>query len=178
MAIDEHALNGLFRQLTEWCRAWRVPQLPARLHIEFGHRLRTSLGRCHVRKGIIRLNGFLLLPQNRVLLRETLCHEAAHAAVYILHGPGARAHGPEWKALMKAAGMQPRATIPARLIAGFPRPSAATRPLYEYHCAVCGLIHRARVRRSRYRCRACLRAGRSGLLTIRRAGPAHPGKEV
>jgi predicted SprT family Zn-dependent metalloprotease len=65
-----------------------------------------SLGRCALRTGDIRLNARLLDGPEAALL-EVACHEAAHAASYILHGPKARPHGREWKALMRAAGYQP-----------------------------------------------------------------------
>ena len=95
--------------LTEWARVWNLPALPESVRVEFSPRIRRSLGRCHSRKGIIRLNPALLSvgpdgkDDHEALLREVLCHEAAHVAAYLLHG-AVRPHGPEWGGLMRAAG--------------------------------------------------------------------------
>jgi pimeloyl-ACP methyl ester carboxylesterase len=94
--------------LTVWGAVWGVPDLPARVHISFSRRLTRSLGRCTLRTGSIRLNPELLHAGPGVL-REVVCHEAAHAAAWILHGGAARAHGREWKELMRRAGYEPRA---------------------------------------------------------------------
>lgn len=92
-----------------WCTLWQVPELPGTLDIRFSGQLRTSLGRCHPVTGRIRLHDALKSGHDE-LLREVLCHEAAHAAVFAIHRRRLRPHGREWRALMKAAGFVPRAT--------------------------------------------------------------------
>jgi hypothetical protein len=92
--------------IESWGTTWSVPDLAARTRVSFSGRLSRSLGRCALRTGDIRLNANLLDGPEAALL-EVTCHEAAHAAVFILHGAAARPHGREWKALMRAAGYQP-----------------------------------------------------------------------
>jgi SprT protein len=167
------ALEGVYERLKDWARVWRLPRLPRQIRIEFSHRLRSALGRCHARQGLIRLNGILLLPENRQLLIETLCHEAAHVAAHQLHGARIKPHGAEWRALHRAAGLEPRATIPAHGVFGL-KPGKRRGVVFEYHCPVCEVVSRARVRNSRYRCRACLKAGRPGVLTVVRRDPGDP----
>jgi hypothetical protein len=97
--------------ISHWSSLWRIPDLPGRVHITFSPRLRASLGRCSTRTGSIRLNPGLLRADPEVL-REVVCHEAAHVAAWLLHGRRARPHGREWKDLMRAAGYEPRARWP------------------------------------------------------------------
>jgi predicted SprT family Zn-dependent metalloprotease len=49
-----------------------------------------------------------------VVLREVLCHELAHFAVWYVHGRSARRHGLEWRELMELAGYTPRLAIISR----------------------------------------------------------------
>lgn len=101
--------------LANWAAIWGVPDLPSRVRIVFSQRLRRALGRCSPRTGSIRLNPGLLDAAPEAL-REVVCHEAAHAAVWLLHGRSARPHGREWKDLMRRAGYEPR----VRWAAGHP----------------------------------------------------------
>jgi len=92
--------------IASWGRTWSVPDLGQRTTVVFSGRMSRSLGRCALRTGDIRLSAALLDGPEAALL-EVACHEAAHAAAFILHGPKARPHGREWKALVRAAGYQP-----------------------------------------------------------------------
>jgi len=97
--------------IRDWSSLWHTPDLPSQVHITFSPRLRASLGRCSPRTGSIRLNPGLL-EADPAILREVVCHEAAHVAAWLLHGRRARPHGREWKDLMRAAGYEPRARWP------------------------------------------------------------------
>jgi predicted SprT family Zn-dependent metalloprotease len=108
------------------------------------------------------------MRQNRQVLFETLCHEAAHIAAYYLYGARAKPHGPEWQSLLKLAGLEPRTAINAGDAIGLNEPSHRAGILYQYHCPTCGMLHRARFRTSMLRCRGCVDAGRSGVLTVTR----------
>jgi predicted SprT family Zn-dependent metalloprotease len=163
-------IEALDAALDGWGRVWRVPELRRMVRYEFSGRLRGSLGRCHQGTGRVRLNEALLAPDNRNLLFETLCHEAAHVAVWRLYGPRTKPHGPEWRRLVALAGYTSRATIPAGEVNGLKPSSRRVRQLYEYRCPVCEMVHMARRKNSRWRCRVCLNAGRSGHLTIKRIG--------
>ena len=59
---------------------------------------------------VVRLSAELAAAPVAVLL-EVLCHEIAHLAVRDLHGR-CQPHGPEWAALVRAAGFKPRRRIP------------------------------------------------------------------
>ena len=83
----------------QWAQLWGLPELPAVVSVQFSRRLRTSLGRCSPRRGIIRLH-HALQDAPEELFDEVLCHELAHLAAFRLHGPNIRPHGPEWKRLV------------------------------------------------------------------------------
>ena len=154
-------------QLTSWACQWGVPGLERRIRVSWSHRMTRSLGRCVPSTGVIRLDSRLAGGPPE-LLEQVLCHEAAHAAAFELHGPGIRAHGPEWKSLMRLAGHPPRASI---LLAGrLPRRlrRAAPRQRFLHRCPVCGAQRVASYRESRWRCARCLGRGLEGRLVIRR----------
>jgi SprT protein len=152
--------------IARWAVLWRVPGLEQRLTVSFSPRLRRSLGRCVPAKRIVRLN-VRLLHATAALLEEVLCHEVAHVAVHELHVTRCRPHGPEWAALMRAAGFEPR--VRARLshdAQSVVRPARADRPLYEHRCPVCQAVRMARRPVPQWRCAACLAARLDGRLLI------------
>ncbi|MFO0691758.1 MAG: hypothetical protein U0900_23890 [Myxococcota bacterium] len=133
------------------------------------------------------------------LLDEVLCHEAAHAAVHLsvgrvggAGGVGAgsglrgglravlgigrgrrerpRPHGPEWRAFMIAAGLEPRVRIPEALMPADVRARMAAAKRWEHRCLGCDATRMARARMTRWRCRRCVEAGGSGRLGIRWVG--------
>jgi hypothetical protein len=101
--------------IASWGKAWSVPDLAERTTVVFSGRMSRSLGRCALRTGDIRLNAALLDGPEAALL-EVACHEAAHAAAFVLHGAKARPHGREWKSLMRAAGYQPVVRWPEHMV--------------------------------------------------------------
>lgn len=64
-------------------------------------------GRAHARKNLIRFNPILLCENVEEFLRQTVPHEVAHLVNRELHGWFVRPHGPEWKSIMRAFGLQP-----------------------------------------------------------------------
>ncbi|MGH0038277.1 MAG: SprT family zinc-dependent metalloprotease [Myxococcota bacterium] len=160
--------------LERWTTLWSCPELAAALTVRFTTRLRTSLGRCHAQRGELRLAAYLL-EAPRPLLLEVLCHEAAHAAVFALHGAGPRPHGsgprphgPEWKGLMGAAGLVPRVRIPASELAALPAPAQRARVVWDHRCPLGHARRLAGRPMRRWRCVACRNAGLSGVLVIER----------
>jgi SprT protein len=151
--------------LEEWAAAWRVPSLPSTVRIEFSRRLRHALGKCTLRSGSIRLNAGLLGAAPEVI-REVVCHEAAHAAAWMLHGESARPHGPEWKDLMRRAGYEPRVRWPAAAVPESVRRLDRAAILYVHACPDCRAYRLARRRFSAWRCARCRTAGREGRLEI------------
>jgi len=157
--------NDLYAMITVWSRVWNVPHLERRVRIEFSQRFTSSIGRYDLRRNTIRLATWLL-EHDPALLREVLCHEAAHAAAYEAHGRRCRPHGEEWKRLMRAAGFEPRVRLPERELpvtrTGRKRSPAA----WIHRCPVCNEERATRRRMPGWRCMRCWEAGRSGELEI------------
>lgn len=99
--------------LHRWCCLWNVESLVSEMSVTISRRMTSSLGRASFRRKSIGLQHTLLDPTATQLLREVLCHEAAHLAAYQLHGMKIRPHGSQWRELLTAAGYPPRATIAA-----------------------------------------------------------------
>lgn len=155
-----------------WLELWNTPELAARTTIEWSPRMTRSLGRCYPERRLIRLAAFLN-EADSALLEEVLCHELAHLAAHELHRADnrgrIRSHGSEWKALMRAAGYEPRVRMPAPPNAPKPqrrRPRRRRRYLYLHRCPRCRAARTAKRSVPRWRCAACLTAGLDGILDI------------
>lgn len=97
--------------------------LPEEVPIRMSNRMRRRLG--HMRPGTgpeglrvvveIALNHRLLSPGNEPLLLDTLLHEMAHAADWLVDGRAG--HGATWRAWARRAGCQPTActTLPFKI---------------------------------------------------------------
>jgi len=151
--------------MAAWAGIWGLPDLADTITIEFSPRIRRSLGRCDPRRGIIRLNP-ALRDGAKDLLLSTLCHEAAHAAAYRIHGARIRPHGREWASLMTAAGFKPRARMRTDQLPDVLRRRAEPKTLYLHRCGVCQAQRTARRPFRRWACRRCVDAGLSGRLEI------------
>jgi predicted SprT family Zn-dependent metalloprotease len=164
--LTDPALNSHGAQwITEWASAWSVLDLPSMVRIAFSPRLTRALGRCTPETGSIRLNR-RLSEANREVLREVLCHEVAHVAVWHTHGRSARPHGPEWRKLMALAGYEPRVKwvrMPGSVSDRRPRREFT---VYEHVCPVCGASWTAKRPVSVWRCGACVDAGLEGRLAV------------
>lgn len=84
--------------------------------------------------------------------------------------PRVRPHGPEWRAFMEAAGYTPRVRIPESEMPPELRAERASSRRWEHRCPVCQATRMARTRVTRWRCKRCVEAGRSGRLVIGRVG--------
>jgi predicted SprT family Zn-dependent metalloprotease len=163
--------DQLHDAIVGWESAWNVPGLSGLTRITFSPRLQRALGRCVPSTGRVTLTT-RLRRGSRDRLLETLCHEVAHVAAYMLHGNTTRPHGPEWAALFRAAGFDPGTH--ARRRRGTPK--ALNRPVRDkpprftvvHSCPVCHSRRYARRRMSTWRCRSCVDAGLSGELTAAR----------
>jgi predicted SprT family Zn-dependent metalloprotease len=126
---DEEDLEARARELFT---LWGVVDRLAHIEVLWNGRLRTTAGRAHLRTIQIHLNPRLLarVPDR---IDEVLTHEAAHLAVALIHGLDARHHGPEWAALMAAAGHEAKRTHDFP-VAGLLR----TRSYFLHYCAACG----------------------------------------
>jgi predicted SprT family Zn-dependent metalloprotease len=151
-----------------WLELWGTPELAAQATIEFSARMTRSLGRCYPDRRLIRIAAFVG-EGDRGLLDEVLCHELAHLAARERHGERIRPHGPEWKALMRAAGFNPRARLPAPPNAPKrkpPRRRRRRRYWYLHRCPRCQLARAGKRVERRWRCAACFTAGLEGILDV------------
>jgi hypothetical protein len=160
-----------------WTEAWGLPGLERTVALVESPRLRVALARCDVKRRQIRVHPELS-RQPAALRAAVLCHELAHIAAHQLHGAAIRPHGSEWRALMVTAGFPPTTHLgltpgpaPAPVAAGpAPAPVAAgpapARMRYRHRCPVCQMVRWARRPVPRWRCRACVEAGLSGLLLV------------
>src|SRR5215470_20438026 len=125
-ATLEADVQGLLRVCAD---RWGLQGLEQRVRIEWSHRFRRSLGRVHLERRVVRLSAELAVAPITVLL-EVLCHEVAHLAARDLHGHCCQPHGPEWVALVRAAGFEPRRRIPWSAPSPPARRAAARRRQY------------------------------------------------
>lgn len=169
--------DDLVTSIVLWTRRWRARGLANRLVIEYSSRLRQSLARSLPSRHVIRLNPVLQRPQNVPLLPEVLCHEAAHVAVFELHGPRCRPHGPEWSRLVTMAGFTPtsRLAIDAEPRKKDAPSSPASR--YVHRCPVCQMVRYARRPVPAWRCADCVAAGLDGHLLITRHPATKGGRQ-
>lgn len=166
------------QEIDRWGAVWGVAELSAHVRVEFSSRLRRSLGRAEPRRGVVRLAA-ALESAAPALLAEVLCHELAHVAVHLVHRRRVRPHGPEWAALMRTAGFEPRVRFDAR---DLPpelalRHAAARRRaarVFLHTCPVCAANRLARRPVHGWRCAVCLGAGRDGRLLVTRVDESVP----
>jgi SprT protein len=170
MRSNALSLNDqLHDAIVGWESIWQTPGLARLTRVMFSPRLERSLGRCVPATGRVTLTT-RLRGGSRERLLETLCHEVAHVAAYILHGGTARPHGPEWAALVRAAGFDPGTHARRRRGAAKPTTKRRLRDrpwrfTVVHTCPVCHSRRYARRVMSAWRCRTCVEAGLSGELT-------------
>lgn len=189
--LDSRHLESLHARLAAWATLWETPLLAKSIGLRTSTRLRRALGTYSPARSQITLASWLLDDGTgespHPLLHEVLCHEAAHAAVHLSVAeprPGLRGglravlglgrgrrtrprpHGPEWRAFMIAAGLEPRVRIPEVLMPETVRAQMASGKRWEHRCLACQAVRMARARMTRWRCRRCVEAGGSGTLGI------------
>ncbi len=148
-------------------RAWGLPGLARDVRVEYSRRLRRSLALCYEDRLLIRLHIALARPANVELLREIVCHEAAHIAAGRLHGRRVSPHGSEWAALVDRMGYLPRLDFrtPAERRG---RDGRRLPPVvFEHACESCRIVRVSSTPDRRWRCARCITLGRSGRLSIR-----------
>lgn len=143
--------------------AWKQPHV-AKLRLLTNKRLRSTLARYVGSSGVIELNP-AVLARTRKVQKEIVCHEAAHAVVWRRYGKTSRPHGEEWRALIVAAGFEPRATLVRCGEQGRRRRSVLE---FSHICPTCHFTRRAKRRMTRWRCPECRSIGLEGVLRIER----------
>ena len=156
--------NKIQAKSYEYFSLWGCSDLASSVAIEFSGRLKSSLGRTRVDLHKVSLNP-LLSSANEQLLDEVLCHELAHIAIYERFGASVKPHGPEWTALVRQAGFEPR----LRLSVTNAELPTATRK-FEHLCPVCQTVRYAKRSMTHWRCESCVDAGLEGKLLIRSVG--------
>lgn len=166
-AMDPSRIRELRDSVGQWGRLWGVPRLDSEVSLRTSSRFRRSLGSYRASRAEITLAAWLVDGPTQ-LLDEVLCHEAAHAAVHLVHGNAVRPHGPEWKGLMARASMPARLRIPASELPDSRRSALSRVRIWEHRCPVCQATRFGKTRVTRWRCRTCRGSGLSGELLIER----------
>jgi predicted SprT family Zn-dependent metalloprotease len=158
--------NTLLKKALEWVSLWGVPELLEGMSVERNGRLRATVARWVEEKKCVELGPrFFRLNKHQ---SNVLCHELAHAAAVKLHGKGVSPHGPEWCALIRAAGYAPSSKLRT---AGHMTGISGTKKLslqYEHRCLVCHSVRYAKRRMISWKCVECVGSGLPGQLEIRR----------
>jgi len=156
--------NKIQAKSDEYFSLWGCSDLASSVAIQFSGRLKSSLGRTRVDLHKVSLNP-LLSSANEQLLDEVLCHELAHIAIYERFGASVKPHGPEWTALVRQAGFEPRLR---HSITKAELPTATRK--FEHLCPVCQTVRYAKRSMTQWRCESCVDAGLEGKLLIRSVG--------
>ena len=155
----------LQEQSARYYALWGRQELAHQVDIRFSQRLRSTLGRTRVETRQVRLNPILATDFQK-LFKEVLCHELAHIVVYERYGNTVKPHGPEWAALVRQGGFEPRLRVS---IEG-EKPPIYNKRRFEHLCPVCQTVRYAKRPMTRWRCKSCIEAGLEGQLLIRSLG--------
>ena len=164
---DLDQTQQLRNSVDQWGRLWGVPHLGEDISLRTSSRFQRSLGSYRATRAEITLAAWLV-DGPAGLLREVLCHEAAHAAVHFVHGKQARPHGKEWRGFMEQADLPARVRIPISELPESKRTVLTKSRVWEHRCPVCQATRFARTRVTRWRCSRCRDEGRSGELLVER----------
>jgi predicted SprT family Zn-dependent metalloprotease len=148
----------------DWLTLLEVPELHSQITIELSSRMTRSLGRCYPARRLIRLAEGLL--KKRDIFEEALCHELAHIVAFEQNGRIRRPHGPEWKALMRKAGFEPRTRLRWDGAPPTKRRKRRRRYIYLHVCPVCHAERTAGRAVRQWRCGACVEVGLDGKLEL------------
>jgi SprT protein len=155
--------EALQQRAANWVRLWNVPFLLQRICILENSLLRTTIARWQESQQCLELGPQFFRLKRRQ--NEILCHELAHAAALQIHGQGISPHGPEWHALIEAAGCSPSSVLK---ISSASKSSLKTKSpcWYEHRCPICHAVRYARRRVGQWRCVDCCQQGLPGFLEI------------
>jgi predicted SprT family Zn-dependent metalloprotease len=150
-------------QARVYLKLWKLPKLANLINISYSARLTKSLGRARVDSRNINLN-CKLISTDEALVKEVLCHELAHIAVYEKYGPNRKPHGNEWSSLIKQAGFSPRTHISFEFS---PQDNSQITPRrYSHICPICQAERIANRKLKKWRCASCAAAGLESELII------------
>jgi len=157
------AADEVRRALEASSIAWGMDTQRLVTEIQPGHRLRSSLARTDVLKGIIRLHPDLL-DGPADLLTEVVCHELAHLKAHRDTDGEATPHGPEWRALVRKVGYEPRSHLRIQDSPNKTAPVPTVR--FRHTCPRCGFHRWANRPVVAWKCADCVDAGFDGALRV------------
>ena len=150
------------RAYLRWlAKLWRDSRI-SKVKIASNSRLTSTVARYVIGADVIELSSWAASRSVR-LQREMICHEAAHCVVWDRYGSSARPHGPEWAALIRAAGFGPKATL---VRCGERHRRRTPAAAFRHVCQVCHFSKRAKRRMPTWRCPECRAVGLDGVLRI------------
>jgi predicted SprT family Zn-dependent metalloprotease len=150
-------------QLALLAIVWKHPRV-SELEIALNHTLRATLARWIPPRNVLEISATAKSRGGRAL-REIISHEAAHVVVWDRFGRTARPHGPEWAALVRAAGFEARATL---VRCGQRRAGRGDGIRIRHFCPTCHFSRVAKRRVTRWRCPECRAIGLDGALAAER----------
>ena len=144
-----------------------LPELAARIEVEWNRRMRTAAGRAFYQMGKIELNPRLqALPEEtrELEIERTFLHELAHLVSFArAGGKRIQPHGPEWKKACADVGIPGEDRChdlnfqPRRM-----------KRKFAYECPACGsVVERVRRLKRRVACYDCCRARAGGKFDAR-----------
>jgi|TARA_B110000305_G_scaffold80730_1_gene90706 SprT protein len=159
MGIDDE-LTAICSRL---CLMQDLPDLAARVGVEWNPRMRSTAGRATWPICLIELNTHLPKISQEEVLR-TLLHELAHLVTYERLGHGnCSPHGEQWQQACSDLGI-PGESATHRL----PLPSRKVKRQWKYLCPSCGSeIERVRRFKSRVACYQCCQDSKGGYYNER-----------
>jgi len=161
-AKPDRVLTACRAHLVSLADAWNHASL-SRIAVAVNPNLRSTVARWVRSSDVLEISPTVKLRGPRAL-REIISHEAAHVVVWARSGSAARPHGPEWAALMRSAGFQPRATL---IRCGW-RSRRTDGVRIRHFCPVCQFSRYAKRRMPRWRCPECRAIGLEGGLETER----------
>lgn len=113
----------------------------------------TTAGQAYSQRNHVRLNAVLYQENVDDFIADTIPHEVAHLIARQLH-QGIQPHGPEWQAVMRDFGIEPKRTH------SYDTKNARTTRMFPYRCdcrdhELSAARHNKARRGAVYRCKAC-----------------------
>ena len=150
------------RYLSSLARIWKYPRV-SQLNVVINPRLKSTIARWLPPSDAIEVS-VTARSRGTSAFHKILCHEAAHVVVWNRFGRTSRPHGREWAALMRAAGVEPRATL---MRCGASRRSGSGTRV-RHVCTVCHFSALAKRVMPQWRCPECRLIGLQGKLRTER----------
>ncbi|MGR8920539.1 MAG: SprT-like domain-containing protein [Gammaproteobacteria bacterium] len=153
------------RRVADWFETWSLPGLDDEVTVRFSRRMTRSVGRCYPERRLLSLTA-AVREMAPAAVFDILAHELAHLAAWEHFGRGARPHGREWQALVRAIGFRPAVSFDDAQALALMRAQAPPRTRYLHVCPACHAQRVAGRRMPAWRCGACYEIGRDGRLVI------------